>query len=626
MAEAAAAEEATTELRLQLADMVDNPLLADVVFVLDGHKEGQTVEVHAHVAILAASCSYFRSMFTSGLRESLRTTDAHHIRLQVNSQTFMVLLKFLYTAHAELTPSNVREVLMLAAMYRVAPLRDLCVEYLAGQARPGRPGYVNPENCLDLLVVARKHAVNDPAPAWKRLASVCLQCLRQDIHRLVSQDSNCLAALDLQTLLELTELVGHGLEENRQLLRDYFQAVLEWMKIHHNAPTFGAAFNVVREFAFHAEVDEGLTALRFNLCHKVPMKDFRKNTLKTYDLIPLTHIPHAYKWHLLLYPDDRNSGLCGLYMQNRLDPRHSGAFPEAWLAAVQYRVKIVNHINDKDKTICKSTGHIFNRETSSWGWANVEKKSVLLEDTSGYFDGKGDMTIEATLWFNSLYAMFCTYLAHHFGEVSDSDLQMVDRDTLKHVLDCKTLRIDSEANVLRALVRWCKNTHDAHGFEELLPLVRFPRMDATALLNLCKSEPFLRRSPVFRRLLWSVIRAAATQPSGSAPDTTRDGTPAEGVQLRTEGRDSYVAETKFSMDGLLDWILDPVGAVSQLQEPELAPDLQVFGEAEKAYSDVDSSQELQSAVSESSLASLESAEQHASIVNALPSVPRLLIR
>jgi len=103
-----------------LGNMVNNEQFSDIAFLVEGRT------VHSHKFILFARCEYFRRMFTSGYKES---TDAV-VRIEdVAHDAFVQVLTFLYTGQVrELAPALALDVMGLANLYGIEPLKRLCAD------------------------------------------------------------------------------------------------------------------------------------------------------------------------------------------------------------------------------------------------------------------------------------------------------------------------------------------------------------------------------------------------------------------------------------------------------------------------------------------------------------------
>ena len=102
--------------------MVNNEQFSDVAFLVEGRT------VHAHKFILFARSEYFRRMFTSAFRES---TDSTIPIGNVRHEVFLCVLAFLYTGKPrEIDPQMAVEVLGVANLYSVEPLKRICADLI----------------------------------------------------------------------------------------------------------------------------------------------------------------------------------------------------------------------------------------------------------------------------------------------------------------------------------------------------------------------------------------------------------------------------------------------------------------------------------------------------------------
>ena len=106
----------------------NNKLLSDVKFVVPvstGESESKKV-IPAHKFVLAISSPVFYAMFYGQMAE---TTDSIELP-DCDYESLLELFRFMYTDKANLSGSNVMQVLYLANKYIVPSLAEKCTEYL----------------------------------------------------------------------------------------------------------------------------------------------------------------------------------------------------------------------------------------------------------------------------------------------------------------------------------------------------------------------------------------------------------------------------------------------------------------------------------------------------------------
>ena len=113
--------------------MFNNSLLSDVKFVVRKTSEDEAKEkwteratIPAHKYVLAISSPVFFAMFYGDLAE---TTDTIELS-DCDSEGFFELLRYMYCDEAELTGSNVMQVLYLAKKFIIPSLATKCTEFL----------------------------------------------------------------------------------------------------------------------------------------------------------------------------------------------------------------------------------------------------------------------------------------------------------------------------------------------------------------------------------------------------------------------------------------------------------------------------------------------------------------
>lgn len=99
------------------ASAVNDQDYADVVFLVERQP------IYAHRIILAQRCEFFRTMFASGMRESIQNEIPVP---DVRREVFLLLLRYLYSERIKIKLDDLLDLFNLAHMYRLEPLQDLC--------------------------------------------------------------------------------------------------------------------------------------------------------------------------------------------------------------------------------------------------------------------------------------------------------------------------------------------------------------------------------------------------------------------------------------------------------------------------------------------------------------------
>ena len=152
----------------------------DVILLLNGRC------FFAHKAILASRSPYFRSMFTSHMKEqSSAEIDLTESLLLENDASFRNILDFMYSGDIEINVENAEDMLRIADFLLLEDVNEYCRQFFL------QHGNLNLSNCLCLSVLAEHHNMTD-------VAKVAKQMVRARFHDYL---------IDSEELLDLPESV-----------------------------------------------------------------------------------------------------------------------------------------------------------------------------------------------------------------------------------------------------------------------------------------------------------------------------------------------------------------------------------------------------------------------------------
>ncbi len=126
--------------------------LCDVTLRINGCK------YFAHKAVLSACSPYFRSMFTSQMREtSCSEVDLTQSVQTDSSSAFQQILDFMYSGDIEITVDNAEDILRISDFLLVDDIKEYCRQFYL------QHGNLNLSNCVCLSFLAENHCLPEVA-------------------------------------------------------------------------------------------------------------------------------------------------------------------------------------------------------------------------------------------------------------------------------------------------------------------------------------------------------------------------------------------------------------------------------------------------------------------------------
>ncbi len=125
-------------------------LLCDIIINVGGKG------FNAHRAVLAATSSYFKAMFTSGFKESTQ----NEINIDGNPDVFRVLITFAYTGVLELSPKTAYDVLNMACYMQFTMVYKTCATFINGCLKAtSKIHQMDPGDVYKIYLLAKNHHV-----------------------------------------------------------------------------------------------------------------------------------------------------------------------------------------------------------------------------------------------------------------------------------------------------------------------------------------------------------------------------------------------------------------------------------------------------------------------------------
>ncbi|PSN37426.1 hypothetical protein C0J52_19033 [Blattella germanica] len=189
-----------TCLLQNLFELQQSECLCDVTINVNGRN------IKAHKAVLASASPYFRTMFSSGLKEATENSIVLH---EMEYSAVREIVCFFYTGQIEITEDNVYWLMEIADLLQVSSVKASCSHYLIST--------LNTSNCLSAYARASLQNYND-------LAHKAFRFVLQNF-RHVMQEEEFLHVSPEIILKVLSSRLLNVLDEGELL-----EGVLEWWK------------------------------------------------------------------------------------------------------------------------------------------------------------------------------------------------------------------------------------------------------------------------------------------------------------------------------------------------------------------------------------------------------------
>ena len=161
------------------------------------------IPIKVHKFVLATNFEYFRSMFSTGWKES--TSSQVHLPF-VSPEDLKLLLKYAYSGEMIVTKENVFKMAVMANYFRSEDLLNVCCNFIRK--------FIDTHNCVKLFKIVSDLGVN----------KMRQDCLLFTVYHLSKVDKADLSALPVELLLEIFQhpaavlVHGNPAESEKQLL------------------------------------------------------------------------------------------------------------------------------------------------------------------------------------------------------------------------------------------------------------------------------------------------------------------------------------------------------------------------------------------------------------------------
>ncbi|XP_057616690.1 kelch repeat and BTB domain-containing protein 7-like [Chionomys nivalis] len=233
-------------LLAQLKYFYDARMLCDVTIevVTPGSEPGTGRLFSCNRNVLAATCPYFKTMFSSGMCESQQAKVTIY---DVDAESFEVLVNYCYTGRLSLTEANVQHLYVASDMFQLLYVREACASFMARR--------LDLTNCTAMLKFADAfddHMLRSQTQAF--IASNFKQ-----LSRMGSIREETLADLTLVQLRVILSLDSLDVESEETVC----DVALQWLEAapEERGPSAAEVFKCIRWALFRAEDQDYLEGL-----------------------------------------------------------------------------------------------------------------------------------------------------------------------------------------------------------------------------------------------------------------------------------------------------------------------------------------------------------------------------
>lgn len=201
-----------------LKDLRENECLCDVDLIV----EEKRFSVHR---VILASCSpYFRSMFTSEMKESRQNAIELH---GISAIGLQAVLDFIYTSSLCLTVQNIQDILSAANHLQILSVLKFCCEFLKSE--------LSAQNCVDISKIAKFFHLEE---VEKCVGAYILANFTQFVK---TEEFLRLPETDICSLLSSNNIRGHSELE-------LFEAADRWLM--HESARMSSVYTVMQNIRF----------------------------------------------------------------------------------------------------------------------------------------------------------------------------------------------------------------------------------------------------------------------------------------------------------------------------------------------------------------------------------------